>query len=159
MDILEIILNVVLYGGCGYIFGYMRKQRDEYDRGYFFGKVAVIREQQEYQKKTINTDMDMKGYKTSKDYKRLRELLDAGHSVVCFTTYDCEIRQMTPHEPMMVTDVCMARLLDRDNQYAHYNISCRGVCYVTYWINDTNKLSFEDVCEREDIEFIEPDLD
>ena len=30
----------------------------------------------------------MNGYKTSKDYKRLKELVDNGYRVVCFTTYD-----------------------------------------------------------------------
>ena len=101
----------------------------------------------------------MKGYKTSKDYKRLKELLDAGYSVVCFTTYDWRWLELEPHEPMMVTDVCMARLLERDSEYAHYGISCRGTGFLDYWIHDTNKRSFEEECELQNIEFIEPNED
>lgn len=32
----------------------------------------------------------MIAYKTSRDYKRLKELLDAGNEVVCFFTHDWE---------------------------------------------------------------------
>lgn len=97
-------------------------------------------------------------YKTSKDYRRLKELLDAGYSVVCFTTYDWLYHEMEPHTPMMTTDVCMARLLDKDNKYAHYNISCRGTCYLVYWLHDTNRTTFEEECELQNIEFIEPEI-
>ena len=51
MDILEKIIGIAFLVGAGYLLGYLQKQQDEYHRGYFFGKSAGIREEQELQKK------------------------------------------------------------------------------------------------------------
>ena len=100
----------------------------------------------------------MKGYKTSKDYKRLKELLDKGYQVVCFITYDMNRHIREPHEPFMVTDVCIARLLEKNSKYAHYDFSCRGIGYLHYWLHDFGyDYTFEELLEARNIEFIEPE--
>lgn len=102
----------------------------------------------------------MKGYKTSRDYKRLKELLDAGYEVVCFITYDFYQFDTKPHEPSMVTDVCSARLLEKGNKYAHYSISCRGTGFLHYWLEGFDySYTFEELLEKNNIEFIEPTED
>ena len=101
----------------------------------------------------------MKGYKTSKDYKRLEELLNKGYEVVCFHTYDIHSNQGVGHKPKIVTVVCQARLIKCEhNRFDTYRI--RGVSnyILTYWPNekDANDYeSFADACEEENIEFID----
>lgn len=85
-------------------------------------------------------------YKTSRDYKRLKALLEAGYEVVCFTTYDWG----SGYE---VTDVCRARF---DGE--RYQISARGIEYCCYWAGMHRYKSFEDACEQSKIEFIEPTI-
>ena len=101
----------------------------------------------------------MKGYKTSKDYKRLKELLDKGYEVVCFITYDFLWRSQEPHEPMMVTDICRAKFIKREQNRENdvYVIGVRGLSYITFWPNSNiYDFTFEDRCKAENIEFIEP---
>ena len=101
----------------------------------------------------------VKGYKTSKDYKRLKELLDAGYEVVCFITYDFNYyhRGEKDYEPIMVTDVCMGRLLDKGNKYERYSLFCRGTGFIDYWKVDYDyKYTFEELLEAQKVEFIEP---
>ena len=103
----------------------------------------------------------VKNYNTSKNYKRLKELLDNDYEIVCFTTYDFNEydKNKKDYHPLITTDVCMAKLLDKNNDFAHYNISCRGTGFMTYWITDSNqKYSFEEMCEMYNIEFIEPSI-
>ena len=99
----------------------------------------------------------MKGYKTSKDYTHLRELLDQGKEIVCFVTYNFN-RFHPDQEPMMVTDVCMARLLSPDNEkYRRYSFSVRGHGYGDYWVDmDKDRFTFEEYCEADELEYIEP---
>ena len=87
----------------------------------------------------------MKGYKTSKDYHRLKELLDNGYEVICIADYDW-------HDGHVSRDVCRAR---RDDDY--YRISSRGIEYTAYWPGMRMHKSFEHACERSHIEFIEPE--
>ena len=100
----------------------------------------------------------MKGYKTSKDYKRLKKLLDEGYKVVCFITYDFDQFNHEPHEPMMVTDVCLARLLYPDSkQSAKYSLAVRGTEFLTYWLHGiSHKYTFEELLKARNVEFIEP---
>jgi hypothetical protein len=99
-------------------------------------------------------------YKTSRDYKRLRELLDAGYEVVCFTTYDFNRyhKNEPNYHPVMTTDVCRAKLVKGSKpEYDKYLIGVRGCTFIDYWINvDITKQTFEEECESEQIEFIEP---
>lgn len=97
----------------------------------------------------------MKGYKTIRDYRRLKELLDNGYEVVCFTTYD--FLQGREEKPMMTTDICRAKLIDKDGEYPCYIVGVRGCTYITYYLRGMNyKYSFEDICKQEQIEFIDP---
>ena len=92
----------------------------------------------------------MKGYKTSKDYKRLKELLDKGYEVVCFTTYDFN-KHNPGHKTLMTTDICKGMLLG-----GWYHFSARGIEYCTYWPEMNRYASFDDMCKNNNIEFIEP---
>ena len=83
-------------------------------------------------------------YRTSKNYARLKNLVDAGHRIVCFCTYDWD-------EGYNVTDVCIAICND-----GRYQISTRGIEYCSYWDGMARYSSFEDACKQCDIEFIEP---
>ena len=100
-------------------------------------------------------------YKTSKDYKRLHELLDQGYEVVCFITYDFLKFDNEPHEPLMVTDVCTAKLVYPESEIsAEYSLSSRGHGFLNYWLHGINyKYTFEELLEAQNVEFIEPDLD
>lgn len=104
----------------------------------------------------------MRGYNTSRDYKRLRELLDAGYEVVCFTTYDFNRnhRNDPNYKPMMTTDVCSAKFTKGSTpEYDRYLIGVRGCAFIDYWINqDFERWTFEEECESEQIEFIEPTI-
>lgn len=102
----------------------------------------------------------MRGYKTSKDYKRLKELLDNGYEVVCFTTYDFRQYDREPNEPLMTTDICRAKFIKSETSEIcdMYIIGVRGCNYINYWPNGgMHSYSFEDICKQEQIEFIEPD--
>lgn len=88
----------------------------------------------------------MNNYKTNKDYKHLKKLLDEGYEVVCFCTYDL-------NEGYYVTDICKATYYD-----GWYHISARGIEYCSYWPECARYKSFEDMCTQNNIEFIEPVL-
>ena len=85
----------------------------------------------------------MIGYKTSKDYSRLKELLDKGYDVVCLSTYDFNVGDE-------VTDVCKATKYD-----GIYSISARGIEYTTYWPGMHRYKSFEEACRESNIEFFD----
>lgn len=102
----------------------------------------------------------MVAYKTSKDYKHLIELLDKGIEVVCFYTYDWNKHSKgePDYKPIMVTDVCTAKLRSKGNLYEHYSISCRGTGFLDYWTKDMSyEYTFEECLEARGIEYIEPD--
>lgn len=88
----------------------------------------------------------MNNYKTSKDYKHLKKLLDDGCQVVCFCTYDWANGEHG-------TDICWAICYD-----GRYQISGRGIEYGAYWRGMHRFKSFEDMCTQLNIEFIEPTL-
>ena len=102
----------------------------------------------------------MKGYKTSKDFKHLKELLDAGKEVVCFITYDFNEhnKEKPDYEPIITTDVCTAKVLSKGTEYEQYTISCRGTGFLNYWKHGFDyKYTFEELCEAQNVEYIEPD--
>ena len=86
--------------------------------------------------------MNAKGYKTSKDYKRLKELLDEGFDVICFCDYGDQYR-----------DLCYAY---KDDDW--YRISSRCIEYNVYWKDMHRYSSFEEMCKDSNIEFIEPQI-
>jgi hypothetical protein len=85
-------------------------------------------------------------YKTSKDYARLKELLDAGYYIVCFIRYDAS-------DTMTFHDICLARRIDSGD--VGYEFSSRGISYLTYFPKYHN-FTFEEICKTDGVEFIEP---
>ena len=76
----------------------------------------------------------MKGYKTSKDYKRLKELLDAENEVIIFGKYGVD----------------MARLRNKDNpEIWNYDFG-------SFTIFSTRFERLEKILNDNGIEFIEP---
>ena len=100
----------------------------------------------------------VQNYITSKDYKHLKELLDSGIVVVGFTTYDFNrFRKAEPdYNPIIVTDVCLIRLINKGTQYERYDCSVRGTGFGDYWTVDSSKYSFEEYCEHLQLQYIEP---
>lgn len=99
-------------------------------------------------------------YKTSRDMKRLKELLDTGYEVVCFITYDWNRADIDrpDHEPIMATDVCIAHRIN--GKYGRYCMSCRGTEFLVYWLQGFSySYTFVELLEARDIQFIEPTAD
>ena len=94
-------------------------------------------------------------YKTSRDYKRLKELLERGCQVVCFVTYDCNENRKgrEDYHELIMTDICYGSY---ENGWYHF--MARGIEYATYWSEMRRYKSFEEMCEKNNIEYIEPDL-
>lgn len=62
-------------------------------------------------------------YKVSKNYSRLKQLLDEGCKVVCWVTYKWD-----KGLGRMVTDIAEAKRIGED-EYMHYGIGVRGLCF------------------------------
>ena len=95
-------------------------------------------------------------YNTSRDYKRLKELLDKGYEVVCFVTYDYNENQKGREDyfEIITTDICYARADTCEREM--YHVTARGIEYASYWSDMCRYKSFEEMCEAQNIEFIEP---
>lgn len=79
-------------------------------------------------------------YPTSKDYRRLHELMAQQKEVVCFVDYE-----------NVCIDVCIARVIPETN---YIQISARGISYGTLLkLGDEEKLVAD--CERMKLEFID----
>ena len=94
-------------------------------------------------------------YKVSKDYPRLKQLLDEGHKVVCWVTYD-----WSRGNGYMVTDIAEAKRIG-EGEYMHYMISVRGYCFFEVFPNwveldCTDELVFKR-WEADNLQFIDPD--
>ena len=81
-------------------------------------------------------------YKTSKDYKRLKELLDEGKYIVCLAN-SCSVN---------IKDVCLAKVYNY-----RYVVSCRGIEFSSLVCTITESL-FEKEMREINLEFIEPNL-
>ena len=66
--------------------------------------------------------------------------------------------ELKKQKPMMTTDVCTAKLLNKGGPYEHYLFSCRGVGFLDYWADMPYNYSFLELLEARDIQFIEPDI-
>lgn len=82
-------------------------------------------------------------YKTSKDYKRLKELIDEGKEIICLAT-SCSPR---------FKDVCVAK--NYDNYI--YVVSSRGIEFTSFRYPATEYL-FKAKMREINLEFIEPNL-
>ena len=94
-------------------------------------------------------------YKVSKDYPRLKQLLDEGHKVVCWVTYD-----WSRGNGYMVTDIAEAKRIG-EGEYMHYMISVRGHCFFDAFPNwkefdYTDEWMFKG-WEADNLQFIDPD--
>lgn len=97
------------------------------------------------------------GYKWSRDYKRLKQLLDEGYEVVCMADYEWR-------EGHVSRDICMGCLiLGSTEESDHYSFFCRGICYCELypsWYKDRNmteEVLFNKAVSRNNIEFIDID--
>lgn len=78
-------------------------------------------------------------YPTSRDYSRLKQLLDEGYEIVCFS------------------------LENKDCTLAKKQTFCDGQKFAYYFgrfhifDHDLEEATFEQLCELYDVEFIEPD--
>lgn len=92
-------------------------------------------------------------YKVSKDYKRLKQLLDEGNKIVCFIDFDCS------RNGDIVTDIACAKCVG-SGEYKEYYIYARGIGYFSVypsWYSDfsADKLYSEFECYN--VQFIDPD--
>lgn len=89
-------------------------------------------------------------YKTSKDYRHLKELLDGNVNVVCFINYDA-----APTTKYVFQDLCIAR---KQNQC--YQFDARGINYASWCEEFTRHVglayTFEELCASMGVEYIEP---
>lgn len=91
-------------------------------------------------------------YKISKDYKRLKQLLDQGDKIVCFVNFDWD------RKGDIVTDIALARLVGS----GEYIISCRGLAYISIqplWYSDFSDEKLYKVFEQDNVQFIDPDYE
>lgn len=91
--------------------------------------------------------LDSDGYITSKDYARLKSLLDANVRVVCFINYDA-----SPQTEYVFQDVCTA--IKINSIYPSYQFDARGITYASW--REIMPITFEEVCEQYGVEFMEP---
>jgi hypothetical protein len=94
--------------------------------------------------------MSKLNYKTSKDYKRLKELLDKGGPVVCIVNNGWNVAKNEPYR-----EICRGE----KNEYGRYAFWCYGAEFCAYFPGSKRFGSFEDMCEYMDIEFIEPNVE
>lgn len=100
------------------------------------------------------TRNDKNPYKLSRDYARLKTLVDSGWLVICFVDY-------IYGEKRKMRDACTLYLLksEENKLYDNYMFSVRGCCYGNLYPNDkTWGETFEHFCEWLNVEFIDPEL-
>ena len=88
-------------------------------------------------------------YRLSRDYRRLRALLDEGVLIVCFADHKAD--------GILYRDVCQAWYSQRRKPaFSRYVFMARGIEYCG-WNPSVSQVSFEEMMERHGIEFIDPD--
>lgn len=98
-----------------------------------------------------NDAKSLKAYKFSKDYNKLKQLLDEGHEIICSVEYDFyKDNNIENKKPSMVIDLCTA---------SKYNNAYR-ICtihrnYIVYELDKQHSQSFEEVCAEKNVKFIE----
>lgn len=80
-------------------------------------------------------------YKTSKDYKRLKELLDEGYHIITF------------YEILIGDDTCIKKCA-----FAYRDVGYYLITNFNYYDWQQAHISFEKICEKYNVEFIEPNL-
>lgn len=85
-------------------------------------------------------------YKTSRDYRRLMNLLDAGNEIVCVVDYQSG-------SGITTRDICRGRKMG-EGEYATYSFSVRGIGYAETWKGMVDDFIF--ICRSVNLEFIDP---
>lgn len=94
-------------------------------------------------------------YKVSKDYKRLKQLLDQGDKVVCFVDFDWN------RKGDIVADIALAKRVG-SGEYMEYAVSCRGIGYISIypsWFSDFSDEKLYEAFEQDNVQFIDPDYE
>lgn len=94
-------------------------------------------------------------YKVSKDYKRLKQLLDQGDKVVCFVDFDWD------RKGNIVTDIALAKCVG-NGENLQYSISCRGIGYFSVyplWYDGFTDEGMYKAFENDNVQFIDPEYD
>lgn len=95
-------------------------------------------------------------YKVSKDYPRLKQLLDSGHWVVCWVTYD-----WSRGDGHMVTDIAQAKHRGVVG-YGQYSVVCRGAefdCVCPQWLDNYTDEYLYNSWAKMNLQFIDPDYE
>lgn len=95
-------------------------------------------------------------YKVSKDYPRLKQLLDGGHWVVCWVTYD-----WSRGDGHMVTDIAQAKHRGVEG-YEQYSVACRGTGFddvFPQWIEKYTEEYLYNSWAKMNLQFIDPDYE
>lgn len=96
------------------------------------------------------------GYKMSKDYSRLKELLDKGYSVVC--TAETKVDSLTRNV------FCVAELRNKGlESFEHYAFTHGEMLALLYNADMVGRIkdypkTFEDMMKLRDVQFIDIDL-
>lgn len=87
----------------------------------------------------------------------MKQLLDSGHWVACWVTYD-----WSRGKGYIVTDIAQARLHHKGESYEHYSVSCRGTGfdddYPKWHENWTEEVLYKG-WERMNLQFIDPEYE
>lgn len=99
-------------------------------------------------------------YKVSKDYPRLKQLMDEGHKVVCWVTYD--MNGYRGDGNLLVTDVLQAFRRGEGESLTYY-LSSRGFCFMEFhpgWAFEryTEEGMFDEF-KTYNLQFIDPDAE
>ncbi len=95
-------------------------------------------------------------YKVSKDYPRLKQLLDSGHWVACWVTYD-----WSRGNGHMVTDIAQAKHRGVEG-YEQYSVACRGTGFddiFPQWMENYTEEYLYKSWEDMNLQFIDPDYE
>ena len=95
-------------------------------------------------------------YKVSKDYPRLKQLLDSGCWVACWVTYD-----WSRGDGYMVTDIAQAKHRG-EGSYEQYTVSCRGTGFddvYPSWFEGFNEEYLYKRWEKMNLQFIDPEYE
>jgi hypothetical protein len=97
---------------------------------------------------------NINGYELSKDYTRLKALLDKGYLVVCFVDFNFRDLEEKGYPPCR--DICQGR---KSKDYNTYDFGARGISYLD-WSSSFSKEyekypTFEQMCKMGNIEFID----
>ena len=91
-------------------------------------------------------------YKVSKDYPRLKQLLDSGHWVACWVTHDYG---------HIVTDIALANHRGAEG-YEQYSVSCRGTVFddaFPQWLENYTEEYLYNSWAKMNLQFIDPDYE